>query len=96
MIQMHNKFGQIDLSLIDPAEVAKLSDEQQTALAILVEAAQNREAARLRLKKAEEAVREAMRVEADAFAARQAANPPMSPIEAHRAAIAAFNAANSR
>jgi hypothetical protein len=95
MLEMHNKFGQFDLSMIDPAEVAKLSDEQQAVLAILIEAAQNREAAAIRLRDAKEAVREAMRAEADALAAHQAANPPPSAIDAHRAAIAAFNKANS-
>ena len=95
MINFHNKFGQIDLSMINPAEVVTLTDEQQAVLAILIEAAQNREAAAIRLRDAKEAVREAMRAEADALAAHQAANPPPSAIDAHRAAIAAFNKANS-
>ena len=68
---------------------------RQAVLAILIEAAQNREAAAIRLRDAKEAVREAMRAEADALAAHQAANPPPSAIDAHRAAIAAFNKANS-
>jgi hypothetical protein len=92
MIQMTNKYGQIDLSVIDPVEVAKLSDEQQAILALVVEAVQNREAAHVRLKKAEEDVHEAMRIETDAIAADQAANPPMTALEAHRASIASFNA----
>jgi hypothetical protein len=94
MLEMHNKFGQIDLSLIDPADVAKLSDEQQQVLAILVEAAQNREAAHVRLRKADDAVRVAMRVETDAFAANQTANPPQTALEAHRASIASYNASH--
>jgi hypothetical protein len=91
MLAMQNKFGQIDLSLIDPAQVAKLSDEQQVVLAVLVEAVQNRDAAHERLRKAKEAVREAMRIEADAQAAHQAANPPPSRLEALRAAQDAYN-----
>jgi hypothetical protein len=90
-INFHDKLGRPDLALIDPAEVAKLSDEEQAILAIVVEAIQNREAAHERLRIAKEKVREAQRVEAEKFAAHQIANPPVTALEAHRASIAAFN-----
>jgi hypothetical protein len=94
-LQLTNRYGQVDLSMIDPVEVAKMSDEQQAVLAIFVEAAEAREAAQVRLKTAEDAVRAAMRVETDAFTAHQAASPPMTALEAHRASIVAYNKSHS-
>ena len=91
MIELFNKYGQIDLSAIDPKEVAKLSDEQQAALAFVVETVQTHEAARARLKAAQENVRELMRVESDAIEANRIANPTPTQLEALRAVQAAYS-----
>jgi hypothetical protein len=59
MLTLHNQFGQLDLSVIDPAEVAKLGDEQQSILSLLISSVQDREAAQVRFNKAVISVREA-------------------------------------
>jgi hypothetical protein len=47
-LALRNQFGQLDISVIDPAEVAKLNDDQQVKLASLVTAVETREAANTR------------------------------------------------
>lgn len=91
MIELFNKYGQIDLAQIDPKEVEKMSDEQQSALAFVVDSVRTREAAQERFKLAQDRVRELMRVESDAIEANRIANPPPTHTEILRAAQAAYN-----
>lgn len=91
MIALHNQFGQIALDVIDPREVAKLSDAQQKCLAVLISAVQEREAAQERFTKAVLATREATFEQEAAMAAHVEANPPMTFQQAQQQAIAAFN-----
>jgi hypothetical protein len=90
MIEIFNQVGQVDLSQIDPAEVAQLNDEQQAALAFVIETVQTREKAEQRFKAAQERVRELMRAEVDALEVNRIANPPPSFIDTLRAAQAAY------
>jgi hypothetical protein len=76
MIQLHNQLGQIDLSVIDPAEVAALDDGQQKLLAVLVSAVQDREAAQARYTSAVLAKREASAEQVAALAAHSEASDP--------------------
>jgi hypothetical protein len=92
VIQLHNQYGQIDLSIIDPNEVAELSDEGQLVLSLLISAVQDRQAAQQRFNSATLALREAAREQEDAMAAHIAANPPQTPQQAQQDAIAAYNA----
>jgi hypothetical protein len=94
MIELHDRFGKIDLTLITEAAVASLSEAQQEALGVLVDAVKAREAADLRKIAAEKRVRAAMIAETETLAAHIAANPPPSRIEALRASQAAYNQAN--
>jgi hypothetical protein len=93
MINFHNALGQVDLSLLTPETIAaaKLNDSQTIVLALVVESVQARESAQVRLQLAKDRVRECQRVECDALAAHQLANPPPDRIDALRANIAAYN-----
>jgi hypothetical protein len=53
MLNLFNSKAQLDLAVIDPAEVAKLDDNQQTILASLINAAKARETALERLRAAQ-------------------------------------------
>jgi hypothetical protein len=90
-LEIRNQFGQLSVAAIDPAEVAKLSDDQQAKLATLITAVENREAAADRFNKAVLGVRLATTEQEEALAAHHAANPPLSFQDAQRAAIDAFN-----
>jgi hypothetical protein len=92
MLQLHNQFGQVDLKMIDPAEVAKLSEPQISLLDPLVKSVETREAAQERVRVATVAVLDASREYDAALAANNKANPPLSPDEAHRASIASYRA----
>ena len=94
-VGLHDKFGQIDLTQIDEAAVAGLTEEQQKILAILIDATHAREAADLRKIAAEQRVRAAMTAETKTFEADMAANPPPTRIETLKAAQAAYRKANS-
>jgi hypothetical protein len=76
MIALHNSLGQIDLSVIDPAEVANLDDNQQERLATLISAVQAREAAQIRCNSAVIAVGEASHEQTEALAAHIVASDP--------------------
>ncbi|SIO24694.1 hypothetical protein SAMN05443247_03119 [Bradyrhizobium erythrophlei] len=93
-LQLHNKFGQLDLSVIDPKAVSELSDDAQKILSVLISAVQNREAAQLRFNSAVIGVREATAEQIAATAAHIAANPPQTAQQAQQAAIAAYNASH--
>jgi hypothetical protein len=90
-IQLTNKIGQIDLAMIDPEEVAKLTDPQQEALSILIDAVKAREAATERQIKATVRVYAAVADETEKLAEYIKANPPQSEDAARRAAIDAYN-----
>jgi hypothetical protein len=94
-VALHDKFGNIDLSLIDEAAVTGLSEQQQRVLAILIDATHAREAADLRKIAAEQRVRAAMTAETKTFEAHIAANPPPTRLETLKAAQAAYRKANS-
>jgi hypothetical protein len=76
MIALFNSSAQIDLSVIDPAEVAKLDDNQQIKLASLISAVQAREAAQVRFTSAVVAVGEASQEQVSAMEAHIAASDP--------------------
>ena len=90
MLNLFNSKAQIDLSVIDPAEVALLSDSAQEKLASLISTVQAREAATERMLKAQAAVIDCTQEQADALAAHQLANPPPTQLEALRAAQASY------
>jgi hypothetical protein len=94
MITLRNQYGALDLSVVDPAEVAKLDDNQQKLLASLISAMQDREAAQDRYAKAVKAVHDATTDQHDALEAHTAANPPLTPQQAQQAAIAAYNSSH--
>jgi hypothetical protein len=90
MLNLFNSKAQLDLAVIDPAEVAKLDDNQQAHLASLINAAKVRETAQERLSMAQAAVIDASREQAEALEAHAIANPPPTQLEATRAAQAAY------
>jgi hypothetical protein len=94
-LELHDKYGRIDLTLITEEAVTSLTEEQQQVLAILIDAVHAREAADVRRTAAEKRVRVAMKAETEALSAHIAANPPPSRIEVMKAAQAAFCNANS-
>jgi hypothetical protein len=75
-LQLRNQFGQLDISVIDPAEVAKLSDDQQAKLAPLITAVKNREGANERYLNAVRARRDAEAEQVSAIDAHKAASEP--------------------
>jgi hypothetical protein len=90
-LEITNSDGAIDLSMITADAVSALTEEQAAVLAIFVDSVHTREAATIRKNAAQARVRTAMIAETEAEAAHFAANPPMTAIEAQRAAIDAFN-----
>lgn len=94
-LQVHDKYGRIDLTMVTEEAVAGLTDEQQQVLAILIDAVHAREAADVRKTSAEKRVRVAMATETKTFEAHVAANPPPSRIEVMRAVQVAYNKANA-
>jgi hypothetical protein len=95
-VALHDKFGNIDLTLIDEEAVASLTEEQQRVLAILIDATHAREAADLRKIAAEQRVRAAMTAETKTFEAHIAANPAPTRIETMKAAQAAYRRATAQ
>ncbi|WMT75072.1 hypothetical protein [Bradyrhizobium sp. Ash2021] len=93
-LQLHNHFGVLDLSVIDPKAVSELDDQQQALLASLISAVQNREAAQARYAKAIKTLQDATAEQIAAMEAHITANPPQTAIEALRAAQAAYNASH--
>jgi hypothetical protein len=93
-ITLFSSTGQIDLSLIDPAEVLLLDEPRKEALNRFISAVLEKGKAEIRHHDARKRVHLAMSVEADAMAAHVAANPPPSRIEAMRAAQAAYRASH--
>ncbi|SDI54506.1 hypothetical protein SAMN05444171_4082 [Bradyrhizobium lablabi] len=91
MLEIRNQFGVIDLAVIDPDEVAKLTDPQQEKLSTLCTAVKRREAAQERLFAAVRAVNVATIEQTNALAAHQRANPPPSFMDLHAASVKAFN-----
>jgi hypothetical protein len=75
-MNLFNSMAQIDLSIIDPAKVAKLDDEAQNVLSVLIVAVQNREAASERFNKAVVGVREADAEQHASMALHIAASDP--------------------
>lgn len=75
-LQLRNQFGVLDVSVIDPAEVALMSDAQQTALSVVVTAVESREAAAERVNRAVIAVRDATAEQLAAHAAHVEASQP--------------------
>jgi hypothetical protein len=92
-LNFHDAYGRVDLSLLTPEAIAaaNLTDAQTADLAIVVESVEARQSAQARLQLAKDRTRECQRLECDALAAHQAANPPPSRIDALRENIAAFN-----
>ncbi len=88
-LEIYNAFGSIDIAAIDPAEVAKLDERQQQALADLIPKVQAREAAQDRYNKAVRDQRDATAEQAAALEAHVAFNPPQSFMDAQRAVIEA-------
>jgi glutamate formiminotransferase len=76
MLNLFNSMAQIELAQIDPAEVAKLDDNQQSVLSVLIVAVQDREAATVRFNEAVVGVREADTEQHEAMAAHVAASDP--------------------
>jgi hypothetical protein len=70
--------------------VALLSDEAQETLKLLIECVGIRESAAERVRVATIKLNEAAIEQTEALAAHIAANPTMSPLEAHRASIASY------
>jgi hypothetical protein len=89
-VEFLNKFGMIDLSLIDPNAVAELSPEQQQSLSILIDAVKTKEAAELRKSDARKRLHTTTNAEMVAMAANDAANPPPNFLDIRKAAIAAY------
>jgi hypothetical protein len=90
-LEIYNHLGQIDLSVIDPAAVALLDDNQQQALSVLIEKTKAREAAQERYTTAVKAEGAANAEQHDALAAHIAANPPLTFQQIHAASVATFN-----
>jgi len=82
-LQLRNQYGQIDLSVIDPAAVAEISDSAQEKLARLIKANDERHAAQERYSAAVRAVKAAEQEQADAVAAHREASDPF-PFNAPR------------
>ena len=90
MLNLFNSKAQIDLSVIQPEEIAKLDDNAQAKLAALVEAVTAREAAQARYSKAMLGVGEATVEQSAAMAAHIEANPAPTFNETRVAAIEAY------
>jgi hypothetical protein len=90
-VNFFNGLGVIDLSLIKDEDIAALDDTRKEALEILIEAVIAKGKAEGRYAAARKRVHVAMAAEDEALRLHLEANPPPSQIEAHRAAIAAFN-----
>jgi len=93
-LEIHDAYGRIDLTLITEEAVAALSEPQQEALSLVIDATKSREAAEARKTAAERRVRVAMAAETAALEANAAANPPPTAIEALRAAQDAYRKYN--
>jgi hypothetical protein len=91
MINFHNHLGQVDLSLINPEDVALLSPELQAALAAVVESVEARQNSQVELQLCKDRVRENQRREGDAHAANALANPAPDRIDALRENIRAYS-----
>ncbi|WP_338830443.1 hypothetical protein [Bradyrhizobium sp. 27S5] len=75
-LTLRNRFGQLDISVIDPVEVAKLDDGQQTKVATLVAAIEHREIAYERYVAAVRARRDAEVEQTSALEAHKIASEP--------------------
>lgn len=94
-MNLFNSTAQIDLSVIDPAEVAKLDDNAQMKLGSLIAAVQRREAATDRWLKAQAVMIDATREQSEALAAHVIANPPPTALEALRANQESYRATHT-
>ena len=90
-ISFTNAYGQIDLNLIDDAEVALLDEPRKTAINNVIKTVLARMSAENRLAAARTSVREKMKNEDEALALHMAASPPPTFMDIRNAAIAAFS-----
>jgi hypothetical protein len=90
--ELHDRFGGLDLNLLTPDAIAaaEMTEAETEVLGLIVEAVQAREASHERRRLDRERVREALRVEAIAYAENLVANPPMDRLTALRAAQNAY------
>lgn len=94
MLQLRNQYGQLDISVIDPAAVSELTNTAQQLLASLITAVEDRQAAQERFNSAVLAVRLATQEQETALEEHRATNPPQTFQQAQQAAVAAFNRSN--
>jgi hypothetical protein len=94
MIQLFDKMGRFTTDGIDPAEVALLTPQQQTFLAVVIESSEDAAAAEARLVAAKQNVRHCQRVECECLEANARANPAPSRLEVTRAAQAAYRSSH--
>jgi hypothetical protein len=92
-VEIFNRLGQLDLSLITEQACAdaNLTPEQTQALSVLVDAVKTRESADILKIEARKRVHVAANAEMVALAANDAANPPPDFQSIRKASIAAYN-----
>lgn len=76
VLQIYNSHGQIDIGQIDPAAVATMSEPQQMALSVLIDAVKAREAAHARYSLAIKTADAARIEQSEALAAHIEAQQP--------------------
>jgi hypothetical protein len=90
-LEIYNSLGQVDLSVVDPAAVAEMSDAAQQAFSIFIAKVAAREAASARYVLAVKALNDAGAEQHAALAEHAAINLPQTVQQQHAEAVAAYN-----